>query len=74
MNGTVTKPAVKSSTILSAVATILTSLGVLVGSYAATGEVPPLPLLLAEVPILAGQLRIISERIKGRSKPISGLV
>lgn len=74
MNIQVTKPAIKSSTILSAVATILTSLGVLVGSYAATGEVPPLPLLLAEVPILAAQGRIIAERIKGRSKPISGLV
>lgn len=69
-----TKPATKSSTIWSAVATILTSLAVLLGSFAATGEIPPLPLLLAEVPILMAQGKIIIERIKPNRANVRGLV
>lgn len=74
MNGILTKPAVKSSTIWSAVATIFASLGVLLGAYAINGEAPPIPLLLVEVPILIAQVRIITERLKRNRKPIQGVV
>ena len=69
-----TKPAAQSSTIWSAIATVLTSLGVLVGAYAATGDIPALPLLLAEVPILAAQAKIIYERLKPNRKNVAGLL
>ena len=69
-----TKPARKSTTILSAIAAILGILASFAIAYDQGGFELLLPLLFAEGAGLLGQFRIISERFKKDRTAIKGIV
>lgn len=68
-----TKSAVKSSTLISAIAALLGSIVTFLLAYQNAGTEGLILALAAEATIVISQIRVITERIRGNSKPIRGL-